>query len=34
MISIISVTEKGDEIAYKLKENFNSDIYVLRNIKL
>lgn len=28
MISIISVTEKGDEIAYKLKENFNSDIYL------
>ena len=28
MISIISVTEKGDEIAYKIKENFDSDIYL------
>ncbi|GAA0856346.1 MULTISPECIES: cobalt-precorrin 5A hydrolase [Clostridium] len=33
MISIISVTEKGDEIAYKLKENFNSDIYLRSKLK-
>lgn len=33
MISIISVTEKGDEIAYKLKENFNSDIYLKSKLK-
>ncbi|WP_338627308.1 cobalt-precorrin 5A hydrolase [Clostridium baratii] len=33
MISIISVTEKGDEIAYKLKENFDSDIYLRSKLK-
>lgn len=33
MISIISVTEKGDEIAYKLKENFDSDIYLKSKLK-
>lgn len=33
MISIISVTEKGDEIAYKIKENFNSDIYLKSKLK-
>lgn len=33
MISIISVTEKGDEIAYKLKENFDSDIYLKSRLK-
>ncbi|MGG7323224.1 cobalt-precorrin 5A hydrolase [Clostridium baratii] len=33
MISIISVTEKGDEIAYKIKENFDSDIYLKSKLK-
>lgn len=33
MISIISVTEKGDEIAYKLKENFDSNIYLKSKLK-
>ncbi|WP_338597771.1 cobalt-precorrin 5A hydrolase [Clostridium baratii] len=33
MISIISVTEKGDEIAYKIKENFDSYIYLKSKLK-
>lgn len=33
MISIISVTEKGDEIAYKLRENFDSHIYLKSKLK-